>query len=717
MFKNVLANLCLTFTFILLANTAFAQPPEGCFPFGLTYPAGFGSQSNTTEVCDFNFFRTANGTYNDLNNVDEGKAHIPFTRIFPHSYRGDGSTMIDRGNPRTISNQIIAQPQSIPSQAGLNQLVFTFMQFVDHDITGTEESSEEPFNIQVPAGDPQFDPFGAGQAIIPFSRSFFEAETGTSEANPRTQINTITSWIDASMIYGSDIDRATWLRALEGGKLKASSSPSGPLLPYNTVDGEYESAIDPNAPRMGGDRDRSGAPAKIFVSGDVRASEQPGLTAMHTLFMKEHNRICNELIASGSTDDEFNYQYARKMVGGIIQSIVVYELLPTMGINMVNDSYDPSLTPNISTEFASAAFRLGHTMIPDNLTFVFDDCNGSDFVATASVPLKDAFFNLNLMTDFGPDPILRGLFSSKQETIDEKVVDAARNFLFGAPGAGGMDLAALNIQRGRDHGVADFNTARQSLGLTPVTNFNQISSNPATANALQTTYGNIHNIDLWVGLLAEDKYNGKPIGRTLYEMLSRQFENIIRADRFYFWRDPLLSQDDKMKIFNTRLSDVIKRNTSINVMQSAFYWQGGCVYAADYCPPTENENNSLYIERTLFNKDVWNSGDDNGFGDLTQNVIRYTKDHPNCFLTETLGNTGPTYLQAYIDFNRDGDFTPDEIVVNKLKAKYHPALVRIPSNTLSGLTRMRVISSPNPIGDGCSNFNEGEVEDYSLLIE
>ena len=365
--KKVVAVFSCAFLFFFCTPNLHGQIPVGCIPLGSSVASG-SSQSNTTEDCDYNNYRTINGTLNDLNNPDEGKAHLEFSRLFPADYEGDGSTMVDRGNPRTISNLVMAQGQSIPSQTGLNQLVFTFLQFLDHDITATEVSRTEPADIQIPAGDPEFDPFGQGQAIIPFTRSTFEEGTGTSTTNPRMQENSITSWIDGSVVYGSDIDRANWLRAFSDGKLKESTSHNGALLPYNTMDGQYESPLDPNAPFMDGDTDRDGNPQKVFVAGDVRANEQPGLTTLHTLFMKEHNRICDELIANGSNDDELNYQYARKMVGGILQSIVVYELLPTLGIHLSNDAYDPNLAPEISTEFATAAYRLGHTMIPVSYT-------------------------------------------------------------------------------------------------------------------------------------------------------------------------------------------------------------------------------------------------------------------------------------------------------------------------------------------------------------
>ena len=101
-------------------------------------------------------------------------------------------------------------------------------------------------------------------------------------------------------------------------------------LPWNTVTGEYADAIDVTAPGMAND---GGHTTKTFVAGDVRASEHPGLLSLHTIFMKEHNRLCDLLVAQGQTNDETNYQTARKYVGALIQAITYQEFLPAIGVD------------------------------------------------------------------------------------------------------------------------------------------------------------------------------------------------------------------------------------------------------------------------------------------------------------------------------------------------------------------------------------------------
>src|SRR5262249_34400208 len=159
---------------------------------------------------------------------------------------------------------------------------------------------------------------------------------------------------------------------------------------------------------------------------------------------------------------------------------------------------------DISTEFSTAAFRLGHSMLEDDVEFL--DNNGNEVHDPMS--LAEVFFNPTVVETTGIDPIMKYLASSNAEEIDNKVVDSVRNFLFGPPGAGGLDLASLNIQRGRDHGLSDYNTTRAALGLPKVTSFDQITSDPTLAAQLQSVYGSVDNVDLWVGGLAEDHLRG-----------------------------------------------------------------------------------------------------------------------------------------------------------------------------------------------------------------
>jgi hypothetical protein len=106
---------------------------------------------------------------------------------------------------------------------------------------------------------------------------------------------------------------------------------AGNFLPWNTVNGEFSGAIDPNAPDMAND---AGKTVKTFAAGDVRAAEHPGIAGLHTIFVREHNRICDRLVKEGLKNDELIYQMARKEVGALIQAITYQEFLPAIGINL-----------------------------------------------------------------------------------------------------------------------------------------------------------------------------------------------------------------------------------------------------------------------------------------------------------------------------------------------------------------------------------------------
>ena len=154
-----------------------------------------------------------------------------------------------------------------------------------------------------------------------------------------------------------------------------------------------------------------------------------------------------------------------------------------------------------------------------------------------------------------------------------------RNFLFGSPNDTvrfGIDLASLNIQRGRDHGLPDYNTVRQYYTGNAAVNFSQITSDPIKAAALQSLYGSVNNIDLWVGVLAEDSLPGKSVGTTMHAMLKSQFEKLRNGDYYYYLHDPWLAANDRNTIMNTTLADVIQRNTSLTSMQSNVFFIAPC---------------------------------------------------------------------------------------------------------------------------------------------
>ena len=146
--------------------------------------------------------------------------------------------------------------------------------------------------------------------------------------------------------------------------------------------------------------------------------------------------------------------------------------------------------------------------------------------------------------------------------IDTKVVDGLRNFLFGPPTAGGLDLASLNIQRGRDHGLPDYASAVFELGLDEITAFDQISSDPQVQSTLAAQYGSVNNIDMWVGGIAEDPINGGHLGPLFFTVLKNQFEALRNGDRYWYQRS--LPPSVLVEVEDTTLADVIRRNTSID---------------------------------------------------------------------------------------------------------------------------------------------------------
>ncbi|NER03123.1 MAG: peroxiredoxin [Okeania sp. SIO3C4] len=521
-------------------------------------------------------FRTFDGNNNNLDNPQYGETGENLLRLAPANYEDGIDQLIDGQNARVISNTVFNQPESILDYRNLSDYTWLWGQFIDHDVTLSELQSptEETINIAIPNDDPIFAP----NSFIPVTRSLFDENTGTDPTNPRQQFNEITAWIDGSSVYGSDQERADWLRSFDGGKLNVTTHSTGDLLPTR--------GNDPNAPHMSMEEAMG---ASTFVAGDVRANENSALASIHTLFVREHNRIA-EIIEANHTDlpldpiarDEEIYQRARKIVGAQIQKITYDEFLPALGVTLDPYSgYDSTVNPNVSTEFSTAGFRLGHTLVSSTLQHLNEDGSSTEF---GPLNLSEVFFRPDSITSKGGiDPVLRGLASQVQQERDAKVVDDLRNQLFGPPSQGpvinGTDLPALNIQRGRDHGLASYNDVREVLGLPRKDNFSDISSDPELVAALEAVYSDVDEIDLWVGMLAEDNLENASIGELNEAILEDQFERLRDGDRFWYENDAHLAEwqlgDDGLVLDwldGLQLSDIIKANTEIeNISDNVFF--------------------------------------------------------------------------------------------------------------------------------------------------
>jgi hypothetical protein len=135
----------------------------------------------------------------------------------------------------------------------------------------------------------------------------------------------------------------------------------------------------------------------------------------------------------------------------------------------------------------------------------------------------------------------------------------------------GIDLGSLNIQRGRDHGLPDYNTARRFYTGTSARSFSDISPVDSTARALRRLYGDVNNVDLWIGILAEKHLPNKSVGVTMNAMLKSQFEKLRDGDFYFYLNDPFLSTSVRNSVRNTKFSDIIKRNTNLtNILSNVF---------------------------------------------------------------------------------------------------------------------------------------------------
>jgi Ca2+-binding RTX toxin-like protein len=481
-------------------------------------------------------FRTIDGSNNNLADPAMNQAETDFGRAVPAFFPDGVSEMRSGPNPREISNIVVAQdagadgPYLIDDNGiALSGMIFAWGQFIDHDLD-LQRGGTTDISITVPDDD-VFLPPGS---TIPVTRLAIDPATGV-EGNPATAINRVTGWLDGSQVYGSDAATAANLREADG-HLKTSE---GDNLPINPQSGR-------------------------FMAGDVRAQENPDLTALQVLFVREHNYQVDQLQKEHPnwTGDQL-YEMAKAITTAEMVNITYSEFLPhLLGKDAIEryHGYDAAVDAKITEEFAGAAFRFGHSTVSDQVNAI------SNLGAlTKELTLAQSFaVDAATFAATGADAFLRDLAGSPANALDSHIVDGLRNFLLDGPTR--LDLAAINIQRGRDMGLGTLNETREALGLTPYASFDEVTSDPETAAALAQAYGSVDDIDLWVGGLAEDHAEGAVIGPTFGEIIGDQFTALRDGDRYYFENQNFDRQTLK-EIKGTTLSDVILRNTDTTAMQ------------------------------------------------------------------------------------------------------------------------------------------------------
>nr|XP_015202138.1 PREDICTED: eosinophil peroxidase-like [Lepisosteus oculatus] len=572
----------------LTGCAARVQPPS-CF--------------TTPEV---NEYRTINSVCNNRKNSRLGAANTAFTRWLPANY--DDGVYIPRGwDPckthngfvlplvREVSNKILStRNEEIEIDSVNTHFMVIFGQWTDHDLTLTpfspsirsfsngincDESCERAspcFPIKVPKNDPRIK---NPAACIAFFRSAPACATGDSaymfgDPNVRQQINSLTAFIDVGQVYSPEESLAKGLRNLTNDlglmAVNQNFTDNGlELLPFTNVSSNM------CATRRKGTNNSALNEIPCFVAGDERVNENIGLTAVHTLFVREHNRLARALRAlNPHWSGEKLYQEARKIMGGYHQVITYRDYLPRiLGERMMQlqvgpyTGYDENVDPRISNVFATAAFRFAHLTIQPSM-FRLDE-NYNEHRQFPSVLLHNAFFaNWRLVFEGGIDPLIRGLIGrqAKLNTQQHMLHQELRDRLFELTSHIALDLAALNMQRSRDHGVPGYNAWRKFCRLSQPKNVQELGlvlNNTDLAKRLIDLYGTPDNIDIWLGGISEPFVPGGRVGPLFACIIGTQFQRIRNGDRFW-WENPgVFTQRQRESLNRVSLARIICDNTRI----------------------------------------------------------------------------------------------------------------------------------------------------------
>jgi peroxidase len=527
-------------------------------------------------------WRTVDGSCNNLEAPLWGMASTPQQRILePASYSQPGSRprVASSGGPlpsaRLVSTTAFTSGDS-PNTRKISTLFMQMGQFIDHDLTHSPATAPpdscclnnrfgqawlypsrrqmdghpECFPIEIPRDDPFWS--RQGRTCMTFSRTDPSPPIPkcSSQAG-RQPTNAISHWLDASNVYGSTSKETTEVRDTQDrlGFLKTSRSRSHlgrDLLPQCAR--EVSADIEACGEICEEDKSR-----KCTFAGDFRVNEQPGLTTMHTLWVREHNRIASRLSQLNTHwDMERVFQETRRIVVAVWQNIVYNEWLPIVLGQQYMDSfnlfplkpgqgytedYDSSIDPRINAEFSGAAFRFGHSMVPGMMEVM--NTNGS---RVEQMRLKNVFNDPSRLQERGfADGVLLGQSLGKAPAWDPQFSEDLLNHLFETDREGGLDLASLNIQRGRDLGLGGYNEYRAICAsgkyrhVQSFEDFDRDGYLSAEAiRKLQSLYDDVADIDLFVGGMLEASHQEALLGPTFLCIIGDQFLRLKSADRFWF---------------------------------------------------------------------------------------------------------------------------------------------------------------------------------------
>ena len=473
--------------------------------------------------------RTVDGTYNDLEDPAMGSAGTRFGRNVPVELTyPENEWALLRPSPRTVSRELLTRHEFRPATT-LNVLAGAWLQFMIRDwFSHGKSEKENPWKLDLTEDDPW-----TQERPMQVMRTRKDPTHPPEDSSPPTYLNTETHWWDGSQLYGSDAEAQKRVRSGEDGKLVVGQDG---MLPAELV---------------------------------AEASKEPGfwvgLALLQTLFVLEHNAICDRLRAeypSWSDDDLFDH--ARLINSALLAKIHTVEWTtgilghPTMQIGMRANWWgiagerlhkilgrigasevlsgipgsprDHYGVPYAITEEFVAVYRM-HPLVPDDfdLRSVSGDelLQERDFREVAGphvpglleqVPIKDLLYSFGVAHPGAITLHNYPRFLQEYERPDGVL----------------MDLAATDILRSRELGVPRYNEFRKLLHLPPVETFEELTDNPEWAEELRRVYdGEVDRVDLTVGLYAEPVPEGFGFSDTAFRIFILMASRRLNSDRFF----------------------------------------------------------------------------------------------------------------------------------------------------------------------------------------
>lgn len=487
-------------------------------------------------------YRRFNGRCNNIHPGRSlwGSAGYPMERILPPAY-GNGIS-----SSRTLSSDGRFLPSSrvvsdtmfgdlhIPHRKH-NVLMMQLGQFLVHDISRNkaamtnsrcclpDNSHRDPHPhkacspIRVSAKDSFYSQFNV--KCMHFVRTAM-APLDQCHVGHGRQISEVTHFIDGSMIYGSSKQEADQLRAHQGGRLKS--------LVHKHAHNELPPLDEPLM--------CTSAAKACFKAGDTRINQVLTLVALHTLFLREHNRIARKMEKiNPHWSDDILFHETRRIVAAEFQHIIYNEYLPkVVGPDFIemydlhtskgfSKFYNSKKNPALTSEFATAAFRFGHSTVPGQLE-----------LPKAVINIHETFFNPSAITE--PkffDELFHGIMQQPMQKVDDMFTHSLTRLLNPEEGHPyGMDLAAINIQRAKDHAVRPYNHYLQLNKRKVKRAFEEFG--PVHGPKLAKLYASPDDVDLYVGGILEKPVKGGVVGQTFAEIISDQFVRLKEGDRYFY---------------------------------------------------------------------------------------------------------------------------------------------------------------------------------------